>query len=87
MIIAYGIQAAWTRLSDYQPTATHTEVNLADIADPPCRECRYWAPRMVTSPDVNLHGIQLCALPEGRDQERDFSCFRPMATDPVVEER
>lgn len=50
-----------------------------DVSEPPCRNCRRWAPRRVYAYG-QFQGVQLC---HAQEMQFDFSCFRAKdAADP-----
>lgn len=44
-----------------------------DIAEPPCKRCKFWNPRRTTDVDGNVVEVRLCWA---ESQWKDFGCFR-----------
>lgn len=45
-----------------------------DVAEPPCKECKFWRPRIVTTGYGEYGGVVLCVA---KDMQNDFSCYKP----------
>lgn len=45
-----------------------------DIAEPPCKVCKYWNPRIKTDSYGAYAGVICCT---NSDMWKDFSCYRP----------
>jgi hypothetical protein len=43
-----------------------------EIAEPPCKTCRHWTPRIKTDETGKFAGIVCCSA---KKMHRDFSCF------------
>ena len=44
-----------------------------DISDPPCRDCKFWNPRIKTNDRGEYGGVVLCTVDS---MCHDFSCYR-----------